>query len=74
MLDVATHLFDLGLYDDALLVLERRYGEIVDPIDAEPGRGHDQQHDPAEHHHGADAVPDDQHPNLAAKQTTKLAV
>jgi tetratricopeptide (TPR) repeat protein len=38
LLDVATHLFDLGLYDDALLVLERRYGEIVDPIDAEPGR------------------------------------
>jgi tetratricopeptide (TPR) repeat protein len=38
VLDVATHLFDLGLFDDALLILERRYGEIVDPIDAEPGR------------------------------------
>jgi len=38
VLDVATHLFDLGLYDDALVVLDRSYSEKVDPIDAEPGR------------------------------------
>jgi tetratricopeptide (TPR) repeat protein len=38
VLDVATHLFDLGLYGDALLILDRRYFENVDPIDAEPGR------------------------------------
>lgn len=38
VLDLATLLFDLGLYDEALPILDRRYSEVVDPIDAEPGR------------------------------------
>jgi len=36
VLNLADHLFDLGLYEDALALTDRAYGP-VDPIDTEPG-------------------------------------